>query len=106
MRQGKRRDTMVDEILVIDSNSNVLDFMFNNNLYSGRKGLTTFDFSTLYTSIPHFQLPWCLHIETRFHYAAEGARDVLYKMLTIEERVRSKLEIRSYVCACTLSFGV
>ena len=50
--------------------------------------------------------PWCLHIETRFHYAAEGARDVLYKMLTIEERVRSKLEIRSYVCACTLPFGV
>ena len=30
--------------------------MFNNNLYSGRMGLTTFDFSTLYTSIPHFQL--------------------------------------------------
>ena len=41
---------------VIDSNSDVLDFMFDNNLYSGRKGLTTFDFSTLYTSIPHFQL--------------------------------------------------
>ena len=27
-------------------------------------------------------------------------------LLTIEERVRSKLEIGSFVCACTLSFGV
>ena len=30
--------------------------MFNSKLYSGYKSLTTFDFSTLYTSIPHPQL--------------------------------------------------
>ena len=41
------------------------------------------------------------HRETRFHCAAERARDVLYhlQMLTIVERVRSKLENESYVHA-------
>ena len=30
--------------------------MFNSDLHSGYKSLTNFDFSTLYTSIPHSQL--------------------------------------------------
>ena len=45
-----------NDYYVIDSNSDVLQFMFNSNLYSGYKSLTTFDFSTMYTSIPHAQL--------------------------------------------------
>ena len=45
-----------NDYYVIDSNSDVLQFMFNSNLYSFYKSLTTFDFSTLYTSIPHAQL--------------------------------------------------
>ena len=45
-----------NDYYVIDSNSDVLQFMFNSNLDSGYKSLTTFDFSTLYTSIPHPQL--------------------------------------------------
>ena len=45
-----------NDYYVIDSNSDVLQFMFNSNLYSGYKSLTTFDFSTVYTSIPHAQL--------------------------------------------------
>ena len=45
-----------NDYYVIDSNSYLLQFMFNSNLYSGYKALTTFDFSTLYTSIPHPQL--------------------------------------------------
>ena len=45
-----------NDYYVINSNSDVLQFMFNSNLYSGYKSLTTFDFSTLYTSIPHPQL--------------------------------------------------
>ena len=45
-----------NDYYVLDSNSDVLQFMFNSNLYSGYKSLTTFDFSTLYNSIPHAQL--------------------------------------------------
>ena len=45
-----------NDFYVIDSNVDILDFMFNSNLCSGRKDITTFDFSTLYTSIPHDQL--------------------------------------------------
>lgn len=45
-----------NDFYVIDSNVDVLDFMFNSNLCSGRKDITTFDFSTLYTSISHDQL--------------------------------------------------
>ena len=45
-----------NDYYVIDSNQDVLDFMFSNNLESGRKSVSTFDFSTLYTSIPHDQL--------------------------------------------------
>ena len=36
-----------NDFYVIDSNSDVLQFMFNSNLYSGYKSLTTFNFSTL-----------------------------------------------------------
>ena len=45
-----------NDYYVINSNSDVLQFMFNSNLYSGYKSLTTFDFSTLYTFIPYLQL--------------------------------------------------
>ena len=45
-----------NDFYVIDSNKDVLDFMFNNNMCAGRKSICTFDFSTLYTSIPHDQL--------------------------------------------------
>ena len=45
-----------NDFYVIDSNQDVLDFMFSSNLESGRKSVSTFDFSTLYTSIPHDQL--------------------------------------------------
>ena len=45
-----------NDFYVIDSNQDVLDFMFSSNLEPGRKSVSTFDFSTLYTSIPHDQL--------------------------------------------------
>ena len=45
-----------NDFYVIDSNQDVLDFMFSSNLKPGRKSVSTFDFSTLYTSIPHDQL--------------------------------------------------
>ena len=45
-----------NDYYVIDSNKDVLDFIFENNNISGRKSISTFDFSTLYTSIPHDQL--------------------------------------------------
>ena len=45
-----------NDFYVIDSSQDVLDFMFQNNLCQGSKSITTFDFSTLYTSIPHVQL--------------------------------------------------
>ena len=45
-----------NDFYVIDNNQDVLDFMFSSNLEPGRKSVSTFDFSTLYTSIPHDQL--------------------------------------------------
>ena len=45
-----------NDFYVIDNNSDVLDFMFENNFISGNKSISTFDFSTLFTSIPHNQL--------------------------------------------------
>ena len=45
-----------NDFYVIDNNSDVLDFMFENNFISGNKSICTFDFSTLFTSIPHNQL--------------------------------------------------
>jgi hypothetical protein len=45
-----------NDFYVIDNNSDVLDFMFENNFISGSKSISTFDFSTLFTSIPHYQL--------------------------------------------------
>ena len=45
-----------NDFYVIDNNSSVLEFMFENNLNSGNKSISTFDFSTLFTNIPHEQL--------------------------------------------------
>ena len=45
-----------NDYYVIDSHNEVLDFIFDNNNVSGRKSISTFDFNTLYTSIPHHQL--------------------------------------------------
>ena len=45
-----------NDFYVIDSNKDPLDFMFKNNLMYCRKSISTFDFSTLFTSIPHHQL--------------------------------------------------
>ena len=45
-----------NDFYTIDNNSPVLDFIASNNLQNGNKSLSTFDFSTLYTSIPHHQL--------------------------------------------------
>ena len=45
-----------NDFYVIDSNKDVLDYIFQNNLGYCRKSISTFDFSTLFTSIPHHQL--------------------------------------------------
>ena len=45
-----------NDFYVIESNKDILDFMFENNFRYGRKSISTFDFSTLFTSIPHHQL--------------------------------------------------
>ena len=45
-----------NDYYVIDSNEPILDFLNNNNVNKGFKSINTFDFSTLYTSIPHDQL--------------------------------------------------
>ena len=45
-----------NDFYVIDSNKDVLNFMFENNLMHCRKSVSSFDFSTLFTSIPHQQL--------------------------------------------------
>ena len=44
-----------NDFYVIDNNSSVLDFMFENNFITSNKSVTTFDFSTLFTSIPRDQ---------------------------------------------------
>ena len=41
---------------IIDSNEKVLDFVCSDNTRKGSKSVNTYDFSTLYTSIPHQQL--------------------------------------------------
>ena len=41
---------------IIDGHDEVLDYIAVNNLVKGQKKVTTYDFSTLYTSIPHNQL--------------------------------------------------
>ena len=45
-----------NDFYVIDNNSSVLEFMFENNLISSNKSISTFDFSTLFTKIPHDKL--------------------------------------------------
>ncbi len=45
-----------NDYYIIDSNNDVVDFINNCNVLGGRKSVNTYDFSTLYTSIPHQQL--------------------------------------------------
>ena len=46
-----------NDFYIIDSNEKVLDFLYNNNTCkNSTKSINTYDFSTLYTSIPHQQL--------------------------------------------------
>ena len=45
-----------NDFYIIDNNVPVLDFIASNNIQDGHKSISTFDFSTLYTSIPHQQL--------------------------------------------------
>ena len=45
-----------NDFYVIDNNEPVIDFIHANNLRKGSKSINTYDFSTLYTSIPHTQL--------------------------------------------------
>lgn len=45
-----------NDYFVIDGHEEVLDFITTNNSYNSPKSISTFDFSTLYTSIPHDQL--------------------------------------------------
>ena len=45
-----------NDFFIIDSNEKVLDFLCSDNTHKGRKSINTYDFSTLYTSIPHQQL--------------------------------------------------
>ena len=45
-----------NDFYIIDDHTPVINFIAANNPQSGRKSISTFDFSTLYTSIPHQQL--------------------------------------------------
>ena len=45
-----------NDFFIIDSNEKVLDFLYSNNSCKNFKSINTYDFSTLYTSIPHQQL--------------------------------------------------
>ena len=45
-----------NDFFIIDSNEKVLDFLCSNNLRKCSRSINTYDFSTLYTSIPHQQL--------------------------------------------------
>ena len=56
--------------------------MFNSNLYSGYKSLTTFDFSTLYTSIPHPQLKDNLNNSLNRIFDIKSKRFVVCKLLS------------------------
>ena len=51
-----------NDFYVIDGHEEVLEFLHTNNTsHKGPKNISTFDFSTLYTSIPHDQLKNNLH---------------------------------------------
>ena len=45
-----------NDFFIIDSNQPILDFIGRDRYAKGKKSIATFDFSTLYTSIPHAQL--------------------------------------------------
>ena len=45
-----------NDYFVIDNNEPILDFLNYDNTQKGLKSVSTYDFSTLYTSIPHIQL--------------------------------------------------
>ena len=45
-----------NDFFVIESNQPILDFICRDKYTKGKKSISTFDFSTLYTSIPHSQL--------------------------------------------------
>jgi hypothetical protein len=47
---------MIFMCLIAISNKDVLNFMFENDLMHCRKSVSSFDFSTLCTSIPHNQV--------------------------------------------------
>ena len=53
---GGQSDSGRNDYYVIDSNEPVLEFINMSNSSSGFKSVNTYDFSTLYTSIPHVQL--------------------------------------------------
>ena len=45
-----------DDFYVVDGHDEILEFLYSSNItHKGRKNISTFDFSTLYTSIPHDQ---------------------------------------------------
>ena len=53
----KNRFHFRNDFFVVDGHDEVLDFLNSCNIvHKGRKSISTFDFSTLYTSIPHHQL--------------------------------------------------
>ena len=46
-----------NDFYVVDGHDEILEFLYSsNNTHKGRKNISTFDFCTLYTSIPHDQL--------------------------------------------------
>ena len=46
-----------NDFYVVDGHDEILEFLYFSNItHKGRKNISTFDFSTLYTSIPHDQL--------------------------------------------------
>ena len=53
----KNRFYQRNDFYVINGHDEVLDFLYSSNItHKGKKSISTFDFSTLYTSIPHTQL--------------------------------------------------
>ena len=53
----KNRFHKRNDFYVVDGHDDVLEFLYSCNIsHKGRKNISTFDFSTLYTSIPHDQL--------------------------------------------------
>ena len=45
-----------NDFYIIDNSKTVMDFLKNYNFAGGRKNISTYDFQTLYTHIPHYQL--------------------------------------------------